>query len=185
MSEMMLVTGGARSGKSNFAEKEAAKYNRVLYVATGIAYENDTEFQARIQKHQATRPANWGTFESFQGIAAYLDQHANEYELIMLDCVTMLVTNLFFTMLGERELTNEVADEVEAAIQLEVAAILTAGKNSSAKLIFVTNEIGLGVVPENKLTRVFRDIIGRINQQIATQVEAVYFVVSGIPKRWK
>ncbi|MBC2038874.1 bifunctional adenosylcobinamide kinase/adenosylcobinamide-phosphate guanylyltransferase [Listeria marthii] len=185
MSEMMLVTGGARSGKSSFAEKEAAKYGRVLYVATGIAYENDTEFQARIKKHQAARPANWDTFESFQGIVAYLDQHSNNYDVIMLDCVTMLVTNLFFTLLGERELTNEIADEVEAEIQAEVRAILEAGKASKAKLIFVTNEIGLGVVPENKLTRVFRDIIGRINQQIAMQVEEVYFVVSGIPKRWK
>lgn len=103
----------------------------------------------------------------------------------MLDCVTMLVTNLFFSLLGERELTNEIADEVEAGIQSEVRAILKAGEQSSAKFIFVTNEIGLGVVPENKLTRVFRDIIGRINQQIATEVEEVYFVVSGIPKRWK
>ncbi|EAG2061805.1 bifunctional adenosylcobinamide kinase/adenosylcobinamide-phosphate guanylyltransferase [Listeria monocytogenes] len=185
MSEMMLVTGGARSGKSSFAEREAAKYDRVLYVATGIAFENDTEFQARIKKHQATRPANWDTFESFQGIVAYLDQHSNNYDVIMLDCVTMLVTNLFFTLLGERELTNEIADEVEVEIQAEVSAILEAGKASKAKLIFVTNEIGLGVVPENKLTRVFRDIIGRVNQQIATQVEEVYLVVSGIPKRWK
>ncbi|EAE8345661.1 bifunctional adenosylcobinamide kinase/adenosylcobinamide-phosphate guanylyltransferase [Listeria monocytogenes] len=185
MSEMMLVTGGARSGKSSFAEREAAKYDRVLYVATGIAFENDTEFQARIKKHQATRPANWDTSEAFQGIASYLDQHSTQYDVIMLDCVTMLVTNLFFILLGERELTNDIADEIEAEIQSEVRTILTAGKNSSAKLIFVTNEIGLGVVPENKLTRVFRDIIGRINQQIATQVEEVYFVVSGIPKRWK
>ncbi|EAG7508648.1 bifunctional adenosylcobinamide kinase/adenosylcobinamide-phosphate guanylyltransferase [Listeria monocytogenes] len=185
MSEMMLVTGGARSGKSSFAEREAAKYDRVLYVATGIAFEKDTEFQARIKKHQATRPANWDTFEAFQGIASYLDQHSTQYDVMMLDCVTMLVTNLFFTLLGDRELTNEIADEVEAGIQTEVSAILEAGKASQAKLIFVTNEIGLGVVPENKLTRVFRDIIGRVNQQIATQVEEVYLVVSGIPKRWK
>ncbi|EDN9718457.1 bifunctional adenosylcobinamide kinase/adenosylcobinamide-phosphate guanylyltransferase [Listeria monocytogenes] len=185
MGEMMLVTGGARSGKSSFAEKEATKYNRVLYVATGIAFQNDTEFQARIKKHQATRPEHWDTFEAFKGITAYLERHGNKYDVIMLDCVTMLVTNLFFSLLGERELTNEIADEVEAGIQSEVRAILKAGEQSSAKFIFVTNEIGLGVVPENKLTRVFRDIIGRINQQIATEVEEVYFVVSGIPKRWK
>ncbi|MBC2215025.1 bifunctional adenosylcobinamide kinase/adenosylcobinamide-phosphate guanylyltransferase [Listeria welshimeri] len=185
MTEMMLITGGARSGKSNFAEKEAAKYSRVLYVATGIAFENDSEFQARIKQHQATRPATWDTFEAFQGIATYLEQHSKKYDVILVDCVTMLVTNLFFQFLGERGLTNEVAEEVEVAIQTEIRTILNAGNKSLAKLIFVTNEIGLGVVPENKLTRVFRDIIGRVNQQIANQVDEVYFVVSGIPKRWK
>ncbi|AHI55626.1 bifunctional adenosylcobinamide kinase/adenosylcobinamide-phosphate guanylyltransferase [Listeria ivanovii] len=185
MGEMMLVTGGARSGKSSFAEKEASLYDTVLYVATGIAFQNDTEFQARIKKHQASRPANWETLEAFRGIPAYIETHAKAYEVVLLDCVTMLVTNLFFDALGEQELTDPLADRIEAEIQLVVREILSAGRKSDAKLIFVTNEIGLGVVPENKMTRIFRDIIGRVNQQIATQADEVYFVVSGISKRWK
>ncbi|MBC1592564.1 bifunctional adenosylcobinamide kinase/adenosylcobinamide-phosphate guanylyltransferase [Listeria seeligeri] len=185
MGEMILVTGGARSGKSNFAEKEASKASSVLYVATGIAFPDDIEFQARIKKHQRSRPANWDTVEAFQGIPVYLGKHADRYEVVLLDCVTMLVTNLFFDLLKEQELTNQLADEIETKIQSVIQEILYAGEKSTAKLIFVTNEIGLGVVPENKMTRIFRDIIGRVNQQIALQTDEVYFVVSGIPKRWK
>ncbi|MBC6297857.1 bifunctional adenosylcobinamide kinase/adenosylcobinamide-phosphate guanylyltransferase [Listeria sp. FSL L7-1517] len=185
MGEIILVTGGARSGKSSFAEKVASNSERVLYVATGIAFQDDMEFQARIKKHQASRPKTWETLEAFQGIPEYINAHAKKYEVILLDCVTMLVTNLFFQALGEQELTNSLADKIEAEIQSVVLEILLAGSKADAKLLFVTNEIGLGVVPENKMTRIFRDIIGRVNQQIAAQSDEVYFVLSGIPKRWK
>ena len=156
MSKVILVTGGARSGKSNFAEKLCKdQNNNTAYIATSIPF--DDEMKERVKKHKESRPQNWKTYEIYKDIYTIINDISKEHKTVILDCVTLLVNNLMFTY--EIDIDNSTQDE--------------------------TNELGLGGVSINKLTRIYTDIIGRINQQIATHSDEVYFVVSGIPMKIK
>ncbi len=186
---LTLITGGARSGKSTFAEKLAKEYALkagkdgqeadVLYIATAIPY--DDEMKDRIRKHQEQRPAHWRTVEAYQG----LDQVAMDAKecVILLDCITVMVTNLLFAGgLDEDKPDRLQVEKIEAGIVSEIDKMLKViAQNKDCEVILVTNELGLGLVPAYPLGRIFRDIAGRVNQRLAAASDQVYFVISGIP----
>ncbi len=165
-----LITGGARSGKSHYAEKLAAQLgDNVLYVATAQAF--DDEMRERIRNHQSDRPDHWRTLETPTQVGEKLLPSS---DVILIDCVTLLVSNLILGM-GEQ---FEVVDEVVAA---EIDAILAAHMRLNAHFILVTNEVGLGIVPANKLSRIYRDALGRANQRLAAYATDVLMMVAGLP----
>lgn len=183
MGKIIFVIGGARSGKSAFAESLARQYgDDVAYIATSIA--TDAEMEERIRLHRQHRPASWTTYEAYKGIGAIIN--GINAKAVLLDCITIMITNLMMEQdIDWDHCTVEQADRAEALVRAEVEAMLASAKNSCADLIAVSNEVGMGLVPEYPLGRVFRDIAGRINQIIAKQADEVYFVVSGIPIRIK
>jgi adenosylcobinamide kinase/adenosylcobinamide-phosphate guanylyltransferase len=167
---LALILGGARSGKSTFAEQLAVSaHARVTYLASAQAF--DDEMRARIAKHQAERPAHWRTVECPYDPAGALRAHAGETDCFLLDCLTLLVSNLL--------LRDETAPD--APVHEAIADLLTAQRESGACLICVSNEVGLGLVPDNPLGRRYRDLLGRVNQQVAAAADQVYFLVAGIP----
>lgn len=185
MSKIILVTGGARSGKSNFAESLCInRNNSTAYIATSIPF--DDEMKDRVKKHKESRPQNWRTYEIYKDIYSIIDNISKEYETVILDCVTLLVNNLMFTYGIEiDEATSEDINELEDYIKKQVNKLLNEVEKTKLYFVVVTNELGMGVVPANKLSRVYSDIVGRINQQISSRSDEVYFVVSGIPMKVK
>ena len=185
MSKVILVTGGARSGKSNFAEKLCKeRNNNTAYIATSIPF--DDEMKDRVRKHKESRPQNWKTYEIYKDIYTIIDDISKEHKSVILDCVTLLVNNLIF--MHEIDIDNSTQyeiDELEKYIKEQVEKLLIEIKKTNLYFVIVTNELGLGGVSINKLTRVYTDIVGRINQQIAAQSDEVYFVISGIPMKIK
>ncbi|HEY3415482.1 MAG TPA: bifunctional adenosylcobinamide kinase/adenosylcobinamide-phosphate guanylyltransferase [Armatimonadota bacterium] len=165
---LTLILGGARSGKSTYAERLAAEYARVTYLATAQAF--DEEMQARIAKHRADRPPTWITAECPHDVATAILAHA-ETDCFLLDCLTLYVSNLL--------LAHE--DDAESVVPLAINEMLAAHRATSAGLIIVANEVGLGLVPDNPLGRRYRDLLGRANQQIAAVADNVYFLVAGLP----
>jgi len=185
MGKLILVTGGARSGKSSFAEKTAKELgDRILYIATSIPL--DDEMKLRIQKHRAQRPSGWETLEVYRDLDTRLEGRLETVDGVLLDCLTIMVTNI---MLEEKEdwdsLTAGEIDAVEDIVKAEIEKLIRAAKNSPSPFIVVTNETGMGVVPDNPLTRAFRDFVGRANQMIAKEAQEVYLCVAGIPVRIK
>ena len=188
MGKSILVTGGARSGKSSYAESLAAKEGKaVLYVATSIPF--DEEMKSRIHKHQQSRPKGWDTYEGYRYLGTYLKELNTYYDAILIDCITIMVTNLLFDFLDPSldmdKLTMEQIQQVEEKIQQEIQLLLEGIEKTSSTVIMVTNELGSGIVPESKLGRIFRDIAGRVNQQIAQRADRVYLTVCGIPMQIK
>ncbi|MDF2890052.1 MAG: cobinamide kinase [Clostridia bacterium] len=185
MGKLILITGGARSGKSSFAEKMAAGISdKVLYIATAVAF--DEEMQERIMKHKQTRPQSWNTYEGFRDLdKVILD--ANCYEAILLDCVTVMLTNLLWEYPGMDFETpsQELLNKAEDFVRCEFDKLLKAAQVYQGSLIMVTNELGSGLVPEAPIARSFRDIAGRVNQQIAAHCQEVYLAVCGIPMQIK
>lgn len=185
MSRLVLVTGGARSGKSNFAESMAKEYEeKVLYVATSVPF--DDEMKDRIKKHRASRPASWETLEAYKDLNRLLPEAVSGKDCVLLDCITVMITNIMFEK--EMDFDNvdiEKANQLEETVKCEVEKLIEAGKKLDATLIMVTNEVGMGIVPDNAISRVFRDIAGRMNQLLAKNCDEVYVCISGIPLRLK
>ena len=168
--QLVLILGGARSGKSTFAERQAAAHGgRVTYLATAQAY--DDEMAARIAKHRAARPADWRTVECPLDPAAAIRAHAADTDCFLLDCITLLVSNL---LLSDAESGAE-------TVQRALDALLAACREAETASIFVSNEVGLGLVPEYPLGRLYRDVLGRANQQLAAAADAAYYLVAGLP----
>ncbi len=169
-----LILGGARSGKSDYAEKLAAEMGQgVLYIATAEA--GDEEMAARIATHRAARPTAWQTLEAPRNVGAALSRIATKPEVLLLDCITLLVSNIILSMEAEPQ------KAIESALQLEIDAILTAQRQLAVPLIAVSNEVGLGLVPSYPLGRVYRDVLGRVNQKLAAEANRVLFMVAGLP----
>lgn len=192
LSKMIMVTGGARSGKSSYAEAIAKSIGKnIIYIAT--AKRTDDEMITRIKKHIEQRPSNWLTIEAYRGFDTILPKCVNGMDAILLDCMTIMTTNLMLdcpevydcTLTQWDDLTMEQVQEVENNIHKEVQALINFAKSSELSFVFVTNEVGLGLVPEYKMGRDFRDISGRVNQILAKACDEVYFCVSGIPMRIK
>ncbi len=175
MGTLIFVLGGARSGKSSFAEKLAMQSGRpVLYVATARAL--DDEMRERIRKHQERRPGHWRTLEAdhHTGEAAQATVHPDE--LVLIDCLTLLVSNVILEE-GE-DVSLEVA---QPRVKAEVDALLALARTHAAPTILVSNEVGLGGVPLYPLGRVYQDLLGWANQEAAAEAELVYWVVAGLP----
>jgi len=177
---MILITGGARSGKSRFAEQIAEKRGGdVLYIATSAV--TDTEMAERIRFHQQQRPAHWHTFESHRDLGDVVRLKQTEFPTIVIECITTLITNLLFDMAGETEPEAMDFTAIEEHILAQITELADAAQHCETEVIIVTNEVGMGIVPDNLLSRRFRDIAGRVNQQLAAAADDVYLVVSGIP----
>lgn len=185
MSRIILVTGGARSGKSNFAEQLCInRNNNTAYIATSIPF--DEEMKDRVKKHQESRPQDWKTYEIYKDIYSIVKDLDKNHNTIILDCITLLINNLMFTYGIDIDNCNQ--DEIntlEFYIKDQMNKLLNEVRHTSLYFVIVTNELGMCVVPGNKLSRVYSDIVGRINQQISKESNEVYFVVSGIPMKIK
>lgn len=181
MGKITLVTGGARSGKSTFAENSLREKKSVLYIATAVAY--DEEMKERIRLHKIQRPDSWDTLEAYDFLAEKLSLSETSYEGILLDCVTVMLTNLLFSSedFDEERASEEFWQGFESETALKVKKMIRYARSITDQFILVTNEIGMGLVPETAFSRRFRDMAGRINQMIAKEADEVYFVVSGIP----
>ena len=177
-SQIILCSGGARSGKSEFAERLAlAKVGRKAYVATGQAF--DEEMIDRIKKHQERRGEIWNNFEVPLHLAKEWQNISQTADVILIDCLTMFTTNHMMahgSIQGQQD-----ANQLEATVLTELETLLASIKSCEGKtVIFVTNEIGLGIVPDNKLARYFRDIAGRVNRTVATAADKLYLTISGV-----
>ena len=167
---LILIIGGARSGKSAFAEKLAEQYDRVIFVATAEAL--DDEMRQRIENHKRNRPAHWHTLEAPRAIVVSLDSVQSAYDILLLDCLTLWVSNLLLDMEGRVD--------AERRIVIASEALLAACAASDAEWIVVTNEVGEGVVPPTELGRAYQDALGRVNQLFAAQAERVYLMTAGL-----
>ena len=182
---MILVTGGCRSGKSEFGEKLVeAMGRRRLYVATARIF--DEEMARRVDKHKERRGELWITHEGYTDLET-LDYTG--FDGILLDSVTSMVTNLLFDFMAEQKDGEDFSkvdySAAEAYIMDKFQSLGADVRKKNLPYVMVTDEIGLGVVPETPLGRGFRDILGRMNQYLASEAAEVYFVVSGIPMRIK
>jgi adenosylcobinamide kinase/adenosylcobinamide-phosphate guanylyltransferase len=186
MGAIHLIIGGARSGKSTYAEKCANEASQqVLYLATAIV--TDSDMAARIQRHRESRPKTWETIERFKGFDMLVDdERFIKSEVILLDCLTIMMTNLMFDEPINYDLTTqEVVNVVEQKIWLEIKGLLEVAKKHDKKLFVVSNEVGMGLVPPYKLGNYFRDISGRMNQRLAAIADDVTFVAVGLPLKLK
>jgi adenosylcobinamide kinase / adenosylcobinamide-phosphate guanylyltransferase len=164
-----LVLGGARSGKSSYAERITVVHPRgCVYVAT--AEIGDDEMVERVRKHQARREAHWRTVEAPLEIGAAIVAETEQGAAVLVDCLTLWLSNL---MAAERDPANE------------TEALIRALGQAGGPVVFVSNEVGLGIVPDNKLARDFRDHAGRMNQRIAAEADAVFFIAAGLPMKLK
>ncbi|MBP1851098.1 bifunctional adenosylcobinamide kinase/adenosylcobinamide-phosphate guanylyltransferase [Rhizobium halophytocola] len=166
----VLVMGGARSGKSRFAEDLCARTGlEKHYVATGRAF--DDEMRSRIDRHKADRAdAGWTTHEEPEALAALLQRIDAPGRTVLVDCLTVWVTNRMMA---------------QADVEAEGRRLAALVPELKAEIVFVTNEVGLGIVPENAMARAFRDHAGRLHQAIAAVAAEVYFVAAGLPLKMK
>ena len=185
MGRIILVVGGARSGKSGFAEQLLAGFgSEVGYIATAQAL--DAEMEDRIARHRLQRPDSWRTFEAPTNPSAIIAAHGDTFAALLLDCLTVMITNrmLARTMDWDQPTTAQL-NAVEADVLAEIEAIIDFAAAGRADLIAVANEVGSGIVPINPMSRFFRDCAGRVNQRMAAAAAEAYWVVAGIPVRIK
>ena len=172
----ILITGGARSGKSTYAQQMAEKLGgKVLFCATAQAL--DEEMHARIEAHKKARPASWDTMEAPSNVAVQLEQVCSRYDTIMVDCITLLVSNCLGSGQPPHEAEKRTLDEITALARLL--------EKKGCTYILVTNEVGLGIVPDNGLSRLYRDELGKANQLLAAKADEVYLMMAGLPLRIK
>ncbi|MBR7651243.1 bifunctional adenosylcobinamide kinase/adenosylcobinamide-phosphate guanylyltransferase [Brucella oryzae] len=165
----VLVLGGARSGKSSYAEKMARSSGlQPLYLATGRAF--DKEMENRIAIHRDRRGSEWQTVEEPLDLIDALTLHAAADRFVLVDCLTLWLTNL---MMAERDIATETASLVAMLPDL------------AGPVVFVSNEVGLGIVPENRMAREFRDHAGFLHQAVAAVADEVYFMAAGLPLKMK
>jgi adenosylcobinamide kinase/adenosylcobinamide-phosphate guanylyltransferase len=171
----ILLTGGARSGKSRLAQEMAQKAGgRVLFAATAEA--GDDEMARRIKAHRESRPREWTTIEVTKHIGKNINENIGQAKTVIIDCVTLLVNNIFMQF---QENTDQ--ERVEKAVVAEINELCDCITSTNADFIIVTNEVGLGIIPGDRVSRLYRDLLGRANQMLAERVDEVYFLVAGIP----
>jgi len=173
MAQMFYVTGGSRSGKSSYAQQLAEKHpGKLLYVAP--ARVDDDEMAARIEMHQQARGERWQLLEEPLWLADRLSDAATGHGALLLDCVTLWISNLFFHF-----------EEKQGPVLAEVDRLIELAWQLEEPLYLVSNELGSGIVPENKLARKFRDLAGIVNQRLAAAADGAWLVVSGLPVKLK
>lgn len=186
---LILLLGGARSGKSAYGETLATQLageSPVLYIATATT--GDDEMRQRIARHQASRPAHWLTAEEPQNPANAL--HASRAPVALLDCVTLLVANLLLANADDHDNfdetsfatgATEAAEAAEAPVDRAIGDLLDAWRAHSSTLILISNEVGMGIVPPYPLGRIYRDCLGRVNARLAAEADTVLLMVAGLP----
>ncbi|RJF72187.1 bifunctional adenosylcobinamide kinase/adenosylcobinamide-phosphate guanylyltransferase [Deinococcus cavernae] len=166
MTRVIFVTGGARSGKSAYAEGLAAQSGEsVTYLATAVAF--DAEMQNRIGRHRAERPAHWVTLEEPVNVPTAV--HSAGTPVLLLDCLSVWVNNLMYHDFTDEQILQAAAELIHVA------------RNRAGTVILVTNEVGFGIVPDNALARRYRDVLGWVNQRCAQASDEAYLLVSGLP----
>ncbi len=178
---IIAVIGGARSGKSTFAEELAKKMQRpTLYIAT--AQNRDAEMADRIAKHRASRPSTWQTVEAPLDLETAILESGDQAEVLLVDCLTLYISNLLLERLGDLSDQDDprIPPEEEQVILEKVKSVLKAAKRVSGTIIFVSNEVGWGIVPLYHSARAYRDVVGRANQLLAAAADRVYFVQAGM-----
>ncbi len=176
---LTLILGGARSGKSTYAEKLARENQTpVLYVATAEA--GDEEMAARIAQHRAQRPAHWITLEAPRAIGTAIRSSGMKAPVVVIDCLTLLANNVVARLPEPIEYAA-----AERVLNAEIDDLLTAYTDSDAAWLIVSNEVGLGLVPPYPLGRVYRDALGKANQRLAAVADEVLFMVAGLPLKVK
>ena len=173
--QLVLVLGGARSGKSSCAENLARQGERTLFVATAEALDDD--MRRRIMKHRERRPASWDTLEEPLDPAAAIPSALAGHDTLLFDCLTVWVSNLLLALEDEAD--------AEAEILARAGALLDLYEQADSRWILVSNEVGLGVVPATELGRRYRDLLGRVNQLFAARADKVYLMVAGLPLELK
>jgi adenosylcobinamide kinase/adenosylcobinamide-phosphate guanylyltransferase len=169
---IIFITGGARSGKSRFAEELAQRFSGPkAYLATAQAL--DEEMAERIRRHRENRSRDWQTLEEPIKVAGSIEEEGHRFNLILLDCLTLWVSNLMMAGWGETKILEE------------ANRLLDSCRQAKGSLILVGNEVGMGIVPENAQARLFRDLSGFIQQKVAREADEVYFMVSGLPVKIK
>jgi adenosylcobinamide kinase/adenosylcobinamide-phosphate guanylyltransferase len=184
-SRLILILGGARSGKSALAERVAANSRRsVAFIATATA--DDDEMRERIGRHRASRPGEWHTIEEPLDLAGALRQAYKLADVVLLDCITLWLGNMLLQESGQVEsddkgieATSNLFDE-RAMKQIEALLAVVQSVEPNKTLIVVTNEVGLGIVPAYALGRVYRDTLGYVNQLLAQAADRVYLMVAGM-----
>ncbi len=177
MAKITLLLGGARSGKSRYAQELASKQDGlVVYIAT--AQPLDEEMRQRVEKHRRERPLHWKTLELSQGVAQGYRDSSLQPAVVVLDCLTLLVSNVILAESSTEEIETEHAI---AAVNQEIDALLDAISRDLAHWIIVSNEVGMGLVPPYPLGRVYRDALGIANQRLAAMADEVFLMVAGIP----
>lgn len=167
MEKSYLITGGARSGKSAYAQELAEEWDNPYYVATAWVGKDDTEMQSRVAKHIADRGPKWGVIEEQIDLSrAIIQAQEKGADCILVDCLTTWTTNMMFNQVD----INQKVSELQELI-----------KEIKIPLVIVSNEVGMGIVPETALGREFRDLAGIVNQKVAKTVDKVIFMVSGLP----
>ena len=176
MGRLILITGGARSGKSDFAQATALRKggDDVLFLATAEAL--DDEMARRIATHQKSRPLGWRTVEAPKNAGRTIREQIGKSRVVVVDCLTLLVGNALLSLGNEPD-----AGVAEETVSREIAELLEAVQTIAADFIFVSGEVGMGLVPTNALGRLFRDCLGRANQSVASRADSVVLMVAGIP----
>ena len=175
----ILITGGVRSGKSHFAQELALKSDEpVLFVATATA--GDEEMRQRIEEHRRTRPSTWNTLETTINVGDQITKQTVKAKTIILDCITLLINNIFVQ--HSDHYGNRIdATLIEKEVVAEIDELVHCIDRVEADFIIVTGEVGLGLVPADKMSRLYRDLLGRANQMLAQHADEVYLMVAGIP----
>jgi adenosylcobinamide kinase/adenosylcobinamide-phosphate guanylyltransferase len=183
LKNLTLITGGARSGKSLFAEKIAiARGGAVVYIATMQRYHGDNEIDERIEAHRLRRPALWKTSEEPLKLKETIADLSGTEKVCLIDCLSLWVSNVLLSAGDDREALRD----REQALFLDTCAVISAiAKQSEIEFIVVTNEVGAGIVPDNVLARIFRDVLGTVNQKFAHSANEVWLTCVGLPYRLK
>jgi adenosylcobinamide kinase/adenosylcobinamide-phosphate guanylyltransferase len=177
----ILILGGVRSGKSQFAQDLASRIGGpVLFVATGEAL--DEEMRQRIEDHKKVRPSGWRTLEAPVCVGPRVREQIGDARVVVVDCLTLLVSNVIDQCGDPGQVDAGIASRKVAVEIEELAACVD---EADATFILVSNEVGMGLVPDNRLGRIYRDCLGKANRDLAQRADAVHFMVAGIPMRVK
>ncbi len=182
MGKIILISGGQRSGKSTFGEDLLKNKENVLYIATAKVL--DSEMEERVRRHKERRCSSWETFEGFQNLEEAI--RATDKGFVLLECIGTMVTNLLFNYEVDFEsIDSKKLESIEENIRKEVISAVEAAVEMNKEMIVITNEVGLGLVSEYKLGRIFTDILGRVNQDLGKICTEAYFMSCGLPLKLK
>jgi len=174
--KIVLILGGARSGKSSYAQKMAAdRGGGVLFCAT--AQPLDEEMRQRIKAHMRSRPAGWDTLEVKDNLSAALADKTERYDTVIVDCITLLAANC----VGQ----TTSGKKAEKSVDAEISGLIGLMQRSRCSFILVSNEVGSGIVPDNALARAYRDALGNANQRLAAAADEIILMTAGLPLKLK